>query len=415
MVIRDPWLRALVAVMLCIAAVYLTSLLWQVALQFADIILLFFLAWVISFILEPMVAALQSWLRAPRTLAVLTTYLCVLVTVSLAIIQLVPRLSQQLVQVANDLPLYVDWANAELLRIQALLAQQGIYISAESLLTYQELIRHVESIGPLVLSNTVVLATGVANLLFQVFIILILSYYIMLDGHRISAALLLALPPNYRDDAQWFLVSVNRAFAGFMRGQVAQAAIYGLATAVIMSTLGLNLVLLSSLLAGIFMLLPFVGPVLAVLLPLAVSVVTKPQTLWLLLIALFVLQQVVINVIAPRLMSHTVGLHPLLVFGAVLGGAKLAGVWGAVFGVPIVAVGAAMVSFYRATVEDRRARLIDATGNVPSELAAVSEQPLLEVDIVVAASGAPRAAEPAAETATTAPPVSAPRKDPART
>jgi hypothetical protein len=79
------------------------------------------------------------------------------------------------------------------------------------------------------------------------------------------------------------------------------------------------------------------------------------------LLGLFILQQIVINILAPRLMGHSVGLHPLLVFLAVLGGAKLAGVWGAVFGVPIVAVATAMVSFYRATVEERHARLLSAT------------------------------------------------------
>jgi hypothetical protein len=62
-------------------------------------------------------------------------------------------------------------------------------------------------------------------------------------------------------------------------------------------------------------------------------------------------------VIAPRVLSRQVGLHPLLVFFAVLSGARLAGIWGAIFGVPIVAVAMSMVSFYRATREERVVRL----------------------------------------------------------
>src|SRR5262249_18447722 len=155
-----------------------------------------------------------------------------------------------------ELPNYVDWTNGRLLEVQAALAQQGVSIAPESLLTYQEVTRHVESLGPLLLSNTVQVATGVANVLFQVFIILLLSYYFTLDGHRISAALLMALPSTYRDDARYFFVSVHRAFAGFIRGQLAQAALYGMGTAAVMQLVGLQLVLLSAVLAGAFMLLP---------------------------------------------------------------------------------------------------------------------------------------------------------------
>lgn len=374
MVVKDPWIRALVVTMLCIAAVYLAGLVWQIAGQFADIILLFFLAWIISFILEPIVALLYTRARLPRGLAVLATYAAMLVLVSVAIVQFVPPLTSQVIDFANTLPLYAVLINEEALRWQAFAAQHGVYVSAESALSYQEATRYIENLGPLLLSNTVGVATGVANLLFQVFIILILSYYMTLDGHRLTAALLAAIPGSYRDDVRYFFVSVNRAFAGFMRGQVAQAFIYGFATAVVMSMAQLKLVLLSSVAATVFMLLPFIGPFLAMGLPLAVTVVVRPEIFWAVLIALFVAQQIVVNVVAPRLMSQTVGLHPLLVFLAVLGGAKIAGVWGALFGVPVVGVLAMMASFYRATVEDRRARVLAASGELESLDRVIREQ-----------------------------------------
>jgi predicted PurR-regulated permease PerM len=68
---------------------------------------------------------------------------------------------------------------------------------------------------------------------------------------------------------------------------------------------------------------------------------------------------VIFNVLAPRILSRQVGIHPLLVFFSVLTGARVAGVWGAVFGVPIVAVLVTMISFYRATKEERAARLLE--------------------------------------------------------
>ena len=63
--------------------------------------------------------------------------------------------------------------------------------------------------------------------------------------------------------------------------------------------------------------------------------------------------------LAPRILSQQVGFHPLLVFFAVLTGARVAGIWGAIFGVPIVAVLMTMISFYRANHEERAARLLE--------------------------------------------------------
>jgi predicted PurR-regulated permease PerM len=107
------------------------------------------------------------------------------------------------------------------------------------------------------------------------------------------------------------------------------------------------------------LLIPFLGPVLAVVLPVTIALLTHPEVTIYLFIALLALQQIIFNVLAPRILSRQVGLHPLLVFFAVLTGARVAGVWGAIFGVPIVAVLTTMISFYRGNQEERAARLLE--------------------------------------------------------
>ena len=111
------------------------------------------------------------------------------------------------------------------------------------------------------------------------------------------------------------------------------------------------------MIAALVLLIPFLGPVAAVVLPVTIALLTHPEVTIFLFIALLALQQVIFNVLAPRILSRQVGLHPLLVFFAVLTGARVAGVWGAIFGVPIVAVFTTMISFYRANQEERAARL----------------------------------------------------------
>src|SRR6266511_1356050 len=82
---------------------------------------------------------------------------------------------------------------------------------------------------------------------------------------------------------------------------------------------------------------------------------------------------------------YQVGLHPLLVFFAVLTGARVAGIWGAIFGVPIVAVLAAMTSFYRAGHEERVARLQEELPG--QELVSVDLTPVEAPDAELITSG----------------------------
>jgi hypothetical protein len=146
---------------------------------------------------------------------------------------------------------------------------------------------------------------------------------------------------------------VNGTFGGFLRAQLIQGLIYGLATALVMSALGLDYVALASVLAAIVVLAPIIGSVLGAIPPLLIVLIEKPDRFLLMLIILVIVQQVLFNMIMPRLMGRIVGLHPLLVFAAILVGATVAGGWGILFGIPIAGVVASVLQFIysRATGE----------------------------------------------------------------
>jgi predicted PurR-regulated permease PerM len=361
MVLRDPWLRALAILGCAIAGFYLVGLLWQVVQNLADIILLFFMAWLIAFVLEPLVGTLET--RVPRLLAIFITYATLLVLLSLGVILLVPALTVQTVEAAHNLPGYVEQVTGLLTDLQGssnawLLEHRSPFlIDLQAALNPDELSRRADAFGPQVLGNVVGFATGAATLLIEVLALMILSFYFMADGARLADSMIVALPPRWQDDARYLVVNIHRAFAGFLRGQVIQCLVGGIGTGIIMSLLNVDYALLSSVIAFLVLFIPFLGPPLAVVVPVAISLLTHPEvTIWLFL-ALLALQQLIFNVLAPRLLSYHVGLHPLLVFFAVLTGARVAGIWGAIFGVPILAVIGAMFSFYRAGQEERVARL----------------------------------------------------------
>jgi predicted PurR-regulated permease PerM len=113
-----------------------------------------------------------------------------------------------------------------------------------------------------------------------------------------------------------------------------------------MTVAGLGFVLVTSLLSAVLMLIPLLGPILALVPPLVIALFQAPGVAPWVLLALLVYEQVMINVLMPRIIGEMVGLHPLLVFAALLAGIRLAGVWGALFGIPVAAALSAIALFF---------------------------------------------------------------------
>lgn len=336
---RSTWGRVLIILGVIAVGLYVAQQLWLLAVHFGDIIILFFLAWLLAFSLTPIVRVLQRNTPLGRAASAAVVYLVLLVVLITTVVLIVPLLIDQISQLAAQLPALTTQIPGTLRSIQATLEFHGIPVDLGTP-TAPTLSQEAGQLGSRIVENTVSLASGIASGVFSFTIILIVSFYLVLDGERFVTSFLEALPDHYRDDVHLFLDSIDRSFGGFLRGTAIQASILALGTAVIMSFAGVHFVLLASIFAGVVMVIPFVGPLLALILPLLIGLFSGMPTSQLVvyLIALIALQMLVMNVIAPKVMSESVGLHPLLVFLALLVGAKQAGIAGAIFGVPVAAV-----------------------------------------------------------------------------
>ena len=336
---RTPWGRALIILGVIALTIFVAGELFQLAAHFGDVIILFFLAWLLAFTLLPLVRFLENRVPLGRPGAAGIVYLVLLVAFLAMLVVGIPLLVMQVSQLASLLPTIATRVPTWLREIQVALEQRGIPLQLSGT-SQPGLGQDLTQLGSGLVANTVAIASGIAAGVFSITIILILSFYIVLDGDRILGEMIASIPEHYREDSQQFLVSIDRTFGGFLRGTAIQAAILGLGTAAIMGFAGLHYILLASIFAAIVMIIPFVGPLLALVLPALIALFSNlPMSdLLVLLIALVVLQLIVLNVVAPKVMSQNIGIHPLLVFLALLVGVKEAGVAGAIFGVPIAAV-----------------------------------------------------------------------------
>lgn len=355
---HDPWFRTLVILLTIIAALYLGQTVWALVAQVGDLVVLFIVAWMISFILEPTVAALSQVPYIPRTLAVIIVYAVLFLAITSAAVVLAPVLAAQAGLAAEQLPVLAaaaeGWVNSAIhfLTVRGMLAPGAP----------EQLLRPVEALGTALFANAVAFATGAASAAVQILLVIIISLYLMLDSERIGTSILHAVPDRYRHDFLYFTTSVDRVFGGFLRGQIIQAIVYGVAIALMMLILNLKFVALASVLAGVAMFIPFLGPPLGLVPPILAALASETPNLWLAILLSLAINAFVVNAVAPKVMSQQIGLHPILVLAAFLVGARLAGPWGALLGVPVAAIIVTMVSFYQLTLAERRRRVLELMG-----------------------------------------------------
>ncbi len=359
----DRLQRILVWMLIVAVAVYLLERLFYLTAIFATPLLLFGLAWLVSLILKPLVDRLTqltlpipfvthrsqvtgmitpTW-RLPRVLTVSMIYLAIIALLVVLVLSFLPAIEPQLVGVDETLPNAVNEISKWITGLESELHRIGFRGDLQRIAQPEALAQQAATVGSTLVQQSLGIASGIATLLIDLVLVLILSYYITLDSARISMRILEILPESWRADTVRFFTIVNHTFGGFLRAQLIQGIIYGLATAVVMSALGLDYIALASVIAAIIVLVPIIGSVLGVIPPLLIAIIDKPDSILLMLVILAVVQQVLFNV----------GLHPLLVFAAILVGATVAGGWGILFGIPIAGVVASVLQFIygRATAD----------------------------------------------------------------
>jgi len=182
------------------------------------------------------------------------------------------------------------------------------------------------------------IAGTVASIVGTLSMILILSVFIVSDADGLQAKWRRVIPNRFETQLDLFDRSVGRAFRGWLWSQVILIAIQVALTIVVGLIFGLPYLFLLCLVAALCMPIPFVGPGLALLPPMFIAAAFVPGAFIPVTLVLFIGQALIMNLAVPRLMKRTSGVHPLVTLLSVLVGAQVAGIWGALFGLPVAAV-----------------------------------------------------------------------------
>lgn len=321
-------------------------LLWQ---HVAPILLLFVLALLLTSIFSPLADWLETRLGGNRLLAVLAVYAAMI----LLMVGVASILGPLLIRQANAMTSAFKGQNLVELIANLKISVMGFIPEdlrgvAESRL--DATVRNLPSFLGNLADDLAGLVLAVASLLGKFILVLVFTFILMLESRNFKVKFLRAVPNTYFELTLNLLDKINGQVSGYLRGQAVAAATVGL-----LSTVGLFVVsklmdvtipyfVIVGLLAGFANLIPFVGPFVGILFAWIVYLMT-PQAagisamVLVTLAAMFLVVQMIDNFfVSPKIMSASVGMHPLVVIVVIMIGGSIMGPLGMLFAVPTFGV-----------------------------------------------------------------------------
>ncbi|MCW3026883.1 MAG: family transporter [Solirubrobacterales bacterium] len=320
---------------------------WALAKAAGKVLLLFIIAGLIALILNPAVSFVQRG-RLPRGLAVLLVYVAFFVSLAGIGVLLANPISNQVRTFTNNLPTITNEANKKLAELETTLNQNGfhVHIVKPGKTALQSIQAKVTKSASKFVSFGGALLTEIANAIFNLVLIFVLSVYMLLYGRQIGALVRRVMPPGDGSRADDYPTLVQRAVSRYVGGQLLFSAIMGASAGLSLYLFGVigifpdgsKYALAFGVFYGVMELVPYIGPILGAAPPVAVALFTNPITaVWVVL--LFIgLQQLEGHVVAPQVFGHTLRINPLLVIFALLTGLEVNGIFGALVALPILSV-----------------------------------------------------------------------------
>jgi predicted PurR-regulated permease PerM len=345
---RVNWerVRDILISIICVGILFWAA--WAIVGQFVHALVILLLSMAVAFLLTPVVDFLDRYML--RVIACLIVYAIALAVVGGLLSAVIFSLIKQVQTFSQTVINYFTILPTQVVEFQNWLVKQGIpqsNIDAAVAQLRTQAINFAQSLA----TNVPGILFSIADAFVNIVLVVVLSFYLTLDGKRIRNSLIGIAPKRSLSHVRLFEDALNRVVGNYIRGQLILAAIIGVMAWLGTAILGLSqFSLIIGALAFLFETIPMVGPALASIPAILISLLLPdpfPRTFYIL--AYFVIVQIIeSNVLGPRIVGHAVGLHPVASIFALIIFVQLFGALGALLATPIVAAAWVVItSIYR--------------------------------------------------------------------
>ena len=346
------------------AAILLLAFVWM----FKAVLTPFVLGIAIAYLLEPLVRFFVK-MKMPRLISVILILLSFLIFVVIVITLAAPPLYREASALAESIPGYID----------ALVTFSSPYLAMAQEQFGGDYVAHIKSflqdnIGKIIQISGGV-AGGLANggqVIIGFFTTLVLTplvaFFMMQEWPRVTGWVYELIPRENEKVIKDLLKQMNQKISGFVRGQITVAFFLGVIYAIALTVADLNYGFLIGITAGFLSIIPMVGSTLGLLVSVIVAWFQMGEWDYVAIIAaIFIVGQIVEgNILTPKLVGDSVGLHPLWVMFALMAGGSLFGILGMLLAVPVAAVVGVLLSF--SILQYKKSPLYKVPKKVPNKV-----------------------------------------------
>jgi predicted PurR-regulated permease PerM len=322
----------------------LLLLIWQLCSYFADVVRILGISVLISYLFISVVDWLEKYIKN-RAMAIFIVYAFCGVAATVGLLTVVPSLLAQInglvESIFSVMPRILDLVGTFLAPLDARLHAAQIQIRAIDLVA--NLAGNIpRPDSTVIFSRMGEVAMSTMTWLLYGLSILVVSFYFMLDGYRMTDWIISAFPGRFHIRMQAIANEIDLSMQAFFRGQLVMALGFGLLMLVVYILIGVPFALLLTVVLALAEIVPVIGPPIGFLPALVVVALNgldnvPADRLWqvvILLIVFNIAQWVKDNLVAPRYIGNKIGLHPVMIFIAIMIGAKLDGMLGIIFSIP---------------------------------------------------------------------------------
>lgn len=292
-----------------------------------DVLALFFVAVILSSAFDPLIDWFQVR-KIPRALSIIGVYIIFLGIVGGAIYLLIDPIGSQVKDMSKNFPEYYVKINESIQRLQSI---ETSNVPEKLSTNIGDITKGLSQAG----SSIFNLLTSIFGGMISFFMVLVITFYLTVEEEGMKKFIQSIVPDKHRPYTAKLITDIQHRMGFWLRGQLILSVIVFLMVFIGLSALGVKYALILALLAGIFEIVPFLGPWISAIPGVFFAFSQKPiLALWV-AILYFAVQQIENNLIVPKVMGKSTGLNPLVVILAILIGARVGGIVGALLAVPV--------------------------------------------------------------------------------
>ncbi|GAB3806529.1 AI-2E family transporter [Virgibacillus kimchii] len=302
------------------------AFIWQLFLPFL-------IAGLIAYLLYPIIVKIEDW-NIPRSIAILSIYLLFFGGIGYLIYRVYPATIVQLRDLSEQLPQFISMYQTFINQMY----ESTSFLPETVHDKMDELILRVESSIDHLLSRLAAGFTRIFDMIIIITVIPVLVFYFLKDYGKWKKLFKKYIPVKHRTNVNNILHGIDKSLGGYIRGQLIVSLFVAVTAFILFEILSLEYALLLAIIMGVTNLIPYFGPIIGAVPAVAIAFTVSLNTVIFVIIAIFVIQLLESNMIAPYIVGRSIAIHPVAIIFALLLGGKISGVIGMVLAVPLLTV-----------------------------------------------------------------------------